>query len=106
MLFKPKRTLVSEDVGYGVCLWRLKDGSYVQDSQGNYLCAQAKLNDLGTERKIIAAARELGIEEGGPFWLPGFRTISNSEYEDQMADLLDGGVPDAVDLYKQKKFGA
>lgn len=103
MLYKPKRTLVNEfKEDWGICLWKLPDGSYIMDNQGNYLVAgPTKMYTASIEHKMISAARSLGITEGQPFWLPGFRKITDSEWEDQMERLLDGKVPDAADVYRQ-----
>lgn len=101
-MLKPRRVIDEPDLKHGICVWRLPDGTYVQDGDGNYLCAgPTKLNNTIVERKMIAAARSCGITTGSPFWLPGFRKITNSEWEDQMERLLDGKVPDVVDLYRQ-----
>lgn len=97
----PKRTMVAPDVGFGICLWRFPDGSYVRDKEGNYLVAQGSLNDPIIERKMVSAARSLGITDGTFFWLPGFRKITDDEYEGQMADLIDGKIPDPVDIWRQ-----
>jgi hypothetical protein len=103
-LMVPKRVMEAPDVGFGVCLWRKDDGTYIQNSNGEYLCVQSRINDPLAERNMRRAARDMGIEEGKPMWMPGFRRVSNMEWEDEMADLLDGKIPDPVDAYHQLKY--
>jgi hypothetical protein len=92
MIWKPKRVLEDEGMEWGVCLWQLPDGTYLMEN-GDYLVVG--------EYNITRAARSCGVTEGKPFWLPGFRKISDSEHDDQMERLLEGKVPDAADLYRQ-----
>lgn len=103
-LLKPKRTIDEPNLKLGICVWQFPDGRYLQDSDGNYLTAgPALLNHPGINQKMIDAARSCGVTDGRPFWLPGFRKVTHSEWEDQMERLLDGKVPDVVDLYRQAK---
>jgi hypothetical protein len=104
-VYIPKRVAEMPDTGFGVCLWRLPDGTYIQNDNGDYLCAQGVVGNLKSERQMVAAAASLGITEGKPFWLPAFRKISQSEWEDQMEALLDGRMPDPVDIYRQEING-
>jgi len=101
-LLKPKRTLVDTDMTWGICLWKLPDGSYIQNNDGDYLSAgPCKVGNLKVEQSMRAAARSCGFEVGKAFWLPGFRKITNSEFEDQMERLMDGKIADPADLYRQ-----
>lgn len=101
-LLKPKRTIDDPDMEWGLCVWQLPDGTYVQDAEGNYLSAgPAKLYNRTVMQNMVGAVRSLGVTEGKPFWLPGFRKVSNSEWEDQMERLMEGKIPDAADLYRQ-----
>lgn len=106
-VWKPKRVMEAseEDLAFGICVWQLPDGSYVQDGDGNHLSAQSWVGNPVMEEKMSRAAKSLGVKEGKPFWLPGFRKITQGEWEDQMERLLDGKVPDAVDIYRQEKNG-
>lgn len=105
-LYKPKRTMENpENVKYGVCLWRLPDGGYIQNQDGDYLNSFGTLGDPIIEEKMKWAARQLGIKEGKAWWLPGFRRISQSEWEDQMERLQSGHIPDVVDQYRQYESG-
>ncbi len=99
----PKKTAEHPDVSFGVCVWELPNGGFVMDNEGNYFCAQGPLLNRNTEQKMRDAVKGLGITEGQPEWLPGFRKITQSEWEDQMERLQDGKVADVVDLYYQSR---
>lgn len=102
MLLKPKRVLENEfNLDWGVCLWQLPDGTYVMEGDNHLVVGPCKIGNPIAERNMRSAARSLGITEGKPFWLPGFRVISDSEHDDQMERLIDGKIPDAADLYRQ-----
>lgn len=106
-LYKPKRIMEvpEEDLAFGICVWQFPDGSYLTDEQGNYFAAQARVYDPVMEKKMRDAVKSMGITEGRPFWLPGMRKITNSEWEDQMERLQDGKIPDVADLYRQVRDG-
>jgi hypothetical protein len=102
MLLKPKRVIDEPDMEWGLCLWRLPDGTYIQNDDGDYLSAgPCLIGNKKAEKNMRLAAKQMGVTNGGPFWLPGFRKISNSEHDDQMERLLEGKIPDAADLYRQ-----
>jgi len=104
-LYKPKRTLIADNVPYGVCLWKLPDGRYVQNANQDYLNCAGKVGDKVVEEKMRAAARSLGIEGGIAWWMPGFRQISQMEWDDQMERLQDGKTPDLADVYRELNGG-
>ncbi len=100
MLLKPRRTIDEPDMKWGICLWQLPNGKYIENSDGEYLSVgPCLIGNHTAERNVTKAARSIGVKEGKPFWLPGFRKITRDEWEDQMERLLDGKIPDLVDLY-------
>lgn len=104
-ILAPKRVAEMPNYEFGICLWKLPTGSYIQDRQQNYLNCFGRIGDKMIEMKMRKAARECGVEGGEPQWLPGFRRVTQGEWEDQMAELQDGGIPDPVDVYRQDKYG-
>src|SRR4051812_29105600 len=95
MLLQPRRTIDEPNLKTGIYVWQLPNGKYIEDDDGNYLVAgPCLLNDHVVEKKMISAARSMGVTEGRPFWLPGFRKVSDMEWEDQMERLLQGKIPD------------
>lgn len=102
MILKPKRTLEDVDTTWGICMWRLPDGTYIQNDDGEYLCAgPTTVGNTKAERNMISAAKSMGVTSGNIFWLPGFRKISQSEWDDQMERLMEGKIADAADLFHQ-----
>ena len=77
-----------------VCLWQLTDGSFIQNSDGEYLCAESfTKNDPDVEKKMRAAAISFGYAAGHPSLRLG-RKVTEMEYDDQMERMLEGKIPD------------
>ncbi len=105
-LFVPKRTMQAEEMKFGVCVWRFPNGSYLMDKDQNYLSTQGRPYDKEIESRMKKAVYgDFGDIKGEPFWLPGFRKISESEWDDEMETLLEGGTPDPTDLVRQIEHG-
>lgn len=106
-MYKPKRIMEVSDkeLAFGVCVWQMPDGSILRDEEGREFSAQARSFDPAMENKMREAVKALGITEGRPMWLPGFRKITNSEWEDQMERLQEGLIPDVADVYRQIRDG-
>lgn len=83
---------------FGVYLWATEDDKLVCDEDGNYLSIPAVYGDGKRIATIAQAARECGIEGGGPIFFAGHRQVSDSEYENQMDRLMNGLIPDDHDL--------
>lgn len=104
-LLQPRRTIDEPDPGWGIYLWQLPDGSYVKNDDGDYLLVgPIKNGNRKALDRLAKAAYSLGIKGGQPFYLPGFRPVTQTEWEDQMERLLDGKVPDLVDVYRQAEM--
>lgn len=83
-----------------ICLWKLPDGRYVANDEGEFLCAEAwRPHDPEVETKMRQAARSLGIDGGEPVWMTG-RKVTKMEHEVQMERLLDGLIPDEIEAMK------
>lgn len=104
-LLQPKRVMEVPDYQTGLCLWQTTNGGYVMDSDQNYLNCFGKVGDPIIEMKMAEAAKSIGITGGKALWLPGFRRVTQSEWEDQMAELMEGGIPDPVDVWRQATNG-
>jgi L-ascorbate metabolism protein UlaG (beta-lactamase superfamily) len=101
ILPKSRRSVVHE-YDTGVCLWEI-DGQYLGDADGNFLSMEGRMNYPRVEAKMRIAANYWldGKLEGKPTWLNGARQISQDEWEDQKARLLDGQIPDEVEAVRQ-----
>lgn len=104
-LLQPKRVMEVPDYQTGLCLWQMPNGGYIMDNEQNYLNCFGKVGDPVIELKMMEAARACGVESGKALWLPGFRRVTNSEWEDQMEELQNGGIPDPVDAWRQATNG-
>lgn len=92
-----------QETNLGVYIWRMNDGSWLIDGDGNFLSITAFQGDLTAIAKISAAARNIGYSEGQAIFAPGRRKISDSEFEEQMARQEAGLIPDIYDIgvYKE-----
>jgi hypothetical protein len=92
-----RRTFVDE-TNRGVYLWRMPDGKFVADDEGNFLSINAIRGDQKRIDNITAAAKSLGITEGEAVFLSGPYKVSDEEYEYQKSRLAMGITPDPLDL--------
>jgi hypothetical protein len=94
---KPNISVV-EETDLGVYVWRMPDGRWIGDDDGNFLSIAAQKGDLRRVNELAAAVRQFGIEEGAAYFLPGRRKINDEEYEEQRDRLMNGYVPDQYDI--------
>lgn len=83
-------TLIPNQSKWGVYLWELPDGTFLGDSDGNYLSIDAWIGDLTAIKKMRQAAAGYGFPEGNVKFAPGRQRITQSEYEDQMEAFIEG----------------
>jgi hypothetical protein len=84
---------------FGIYVWQLENGQIVRDEDGNYLSIQAQKGDIRRMAELTAAANTLNLPmPGHPFFLPGYRKISDEEHEEQLDRLKSGLIPDEYDL--------
>ena len=87
-----------KETPYGIYVWKMPDGSIVQDEDKNIMSINAQEFDLRAMRALTNVARSYGIVEGGPWFLPNYRKVTDEEYEQQKARLEQGLIPDELDL--------
>lgn len=92
-----KPRFISE-VDYGVYVWLDGKGRILADEDGNYLSIAAFRNSQKRIDELRAAARACGIEDGEPLFLEGHRKITDEEYEEQVARMEMGLIPDVNDI--------
>lgn len=93
-----------EEDEYGLYAWRLANGKFYGDEDGNIMNIPSKKYDLHKISQLQQAARAEGVEEGGsPVFLSARRRVTMSEYEDQKARLMDGLIADPYDYNAQKE---
>ncbi len=93
---KPRIRRVQE-TQYGVYVWKMPDGSIVQDADRNIMSIQARENDIIALNKLRAAADFYGVSNGEPLFLPGHRKVTQTEWEEQRARQNAGLLPDIYD---------
>jgi hypothetical protein len=97
---EPNISVVNE-TPYGIYVWKMPNGAIISDSAGedrNYLCINARKNDLKAIMSLTEVVRSFGIDEGEPWFLPGYRKVADEEYERQKERLERGLIPDELDL--------
>lgn len=95
---KRRNLSVVDEMRFGVYVWRMPDGRWVGDEDGNWLSISAEKGDVRRIQELTAAVRSYGIEEGAPFFLAGHRKIDDEEYERQKARMELGIIPDEYDI--------
>lgn len=91
---KPKVTAVPKDVPFGLVLWQCPSGNYLGNANGEFLCVGVHMGDLSAAKERIERLRReatiLGYGDGQPVFRPGMQKVTQSEWEDQMEQLIDG----------------
>lgn len=83
---------------FGLYLWQMPNGQYVGDGEGNFLNIPAEYGDIIKISKLAQAVRSYGVNEGKAEFFPGHRQVTDDEYDEQRARLLNGYVPDTEDI--------
>ena len=93
-----KSRIIPKNLPWGVLVWQTKSGHVLSNSNGDVLSVECFKGDLNALTKMREAASYYGHGDGRPAFLPGRRKISQSEYEDQMAEYLAGNeIPGDID---------
>lgn len=87
---EPKTKIVHPNLPYGVLVWRLPDGRFLKNANGEYLSMEARKGDLNAVAKMRDAATYYGYPDGNTIFFPGRQKATQSEWEDAMEALIDG----------------
>lgn len=93
---KPRVQRVNE-VAWGCYVWQLPSGGYLGNSNGDYLSVYCLKSDIAAMAALRQEAKSLGFPEGKPVFVEGAEKITQSEWEDQMARMRAGEVPNPND---------
>lgn len=93
----PKISVVKESP-YGIYVWRMPDGAIVSDEDRNFLSIASVEGDRSSIAAITKAVRYYGITEGQPWFLSGYRKVTDEEYDRQKERMAQGLIPDELDL--------
>lgn len=90
--------VLDDGIPYGVYVWKMPDGRWIGDEDGNFLSIASMNGDIRRIAELTRAVRSYGIEEGGPEFLAGRRKISDEEYRSQLERHNEGLTPDELDV--------
>jgi len=92
---RTRRRVVEEGINWGVYAWKMHDGKFLGDKDGNMLNIPAIRGDIRAMSAISRFVKdELKIDGGGPIFLEGVQPLTQAEHDGQMEQLLDGKTPD------------
>ncbi len=100
-----KKFVKSKFDDIGIYVWVLPDGKYLMDEDGNTLSIASMYGDVIRMSRIAVAARSFGYNEGKPSFLPGYRKVSDEEYEHQKYRMSEGLIPDQYDISALEEQG-
>lgn len=89
---------IVEEVPWGLYVWEMPNGQWIGDAEGNFLNIKSMKGDVKKIQALAQAARECGVEDGSPVFLPGHRQIDDEEWTIQRQRLAFGLVPDEQDI--------
>jgi hypothetical protein len=97
-----KKQLI-EEYNWGVYIWKTPENKIVKNENGDLLMIMSKKNDNRQIEKLRLAAKSCGIDDGQAIFWSGHRPVSEEEYQEQVARLTVGLVPDKLDYFAAKE---
>lgn len=98
-LKRPKVTVVDENPGWGVYVWRCaSDGKIFRDDDDNVLNIPSRQYDLEKIKIIKEAAAHYGQPKGEPVFVPGVQRATDEEHTEQMDRMRSGLLPTMNDF--------
>jgi hypothetical protein len=100
------------DTDDGLYLWDVGDGKYIKNDNGDFLLMPSKKGDRYKLEKFKEYAhnilKDMGeVPRGRAVFLPGFRKVTDEQYEEQKARHAAGLNPDPFDVgAMQDEFNA
>lgn len=97
-----KRQFIDE-YNWGVYIWKTPDNKVIKNENGDFLQIMSKRGDKAQIEKLRQAAKACGVDGGEAVFWSGHRPISEEEYQEQVARLTVGLVPDKLDYFAAKE---
>ena len=98
-LKRPKVTVVDENPGWGVYVWRCaSNGKIFRDNDDNVLNIPSRQYDLEKIKIITEAAAHYGEPKGEPVFVPGVQRATDEEHTEQMDRMRSGLLPTMNDF--------
>ena len=96
---RPKVTVVDENPGWGVYVWRCaSNGKIFRDDDDNVLNIPSRQYDLEKIKVITDAAAHYGEPKGEPVFVPGVQRATDEEHTEQMDRMRSGLLPTMNDF--------
>lgn len=96
---RPKVTVVDENPGWGVYVWRCaSNGKIFRDNDDNVLNIPSRQYDLEKIKVITEAAAHYGEPKGEPVFVPGVQRATDEEHTEQMDRMRSGLLPTMNDF--------
>lgn len=83
---------------WGLYVWKMPNGSFLSDGNGNFMNISAKQHDIEAIAKLRKAAKYYGVEVGEPVFLAGTNRVSDEEYSVQKDRFAQGLIPSETDI--------
>ena len=80
---------------YGVYVWKLPSGNFLADTDFNILNVESRFGDIQKMKILQDTASYWGYPDGTPEFIDGVYRVTDEEYEEQIAAMLNGQMPDA-----------
>ena len=90
---KNKVQVVQDQSSYGIYVWRLPNGDFFQDDDGNTLNVPSMQFDIKKMKQISDAASYYGKSEGEAVFLPGVGRATEEQYREDLERMSNGYTP-------------
>jgi hypothetical protein len=95
---KSKATVIPKMYDWGIYAWKLSNGRWFTDGQGNVLNIPSHRGDLQQMSKLRETAAHYGQPDGEAVFFPGLKRVSEETYSEQLDRMLQGLIPNMDDL--------
>ena len=97
-LKKPRVTVVEENPGWGIYVWRKANGQLFFDDDDNILNIPSRQFDVEKMKQIAEAAAHYGEPEGKAEFVHGLQRATDEEYTEQRERMKAGMLPTMNDF--------
>jgi hypothetical protein len=84
---------VRSSAKYGLYVWKLPNGKFFEDDQGNVLNIPSYEHDIEKMSKLSQAAAYWGKPDGKPEFIPGVGRATEAQYEEDIDRMASGLTP-------------
>ena len=84
---------VESGAEYGLYVWRLPNGEFFSDDDGNVLNVPSMKFDLGKMKALADAARYWGKPDGEAIFMPGVGRATETQKQEDIQRMAEGLTP-------------